>query len=90
MHRAVSLDPTSRFTVRSSKFPRARPAAVERLLIQQLGDRREAVWIWSRKGWIGNVIQAADFGTQIANIVWMIVLVVTRGHDSYRFARGDS
>jgi ABC-type antimicrobial peptide transport system permease subunit len=40
-------------------------------------DRGDSVWIWARKEWIGNVIEAADFGTQVANIVWVIVLIVT-------------
>jgi ABC-type antimicrobial peptide transport system permease subunit len=54
-----------------------RPKEFERPLIERLGDRRDTVWVWSRQQWIGNVIEAADFGTQIANIVWIIVLVVT-------------
>jgi ABC-type antimicrobial peptide transport system permease subunit len=55
----------------------ARPKQFELPLADRLGDRREAVWVWSRQEWIGNVIEAADFGTQIANIVWVIVLIVT-------------
>jgi putative ABC transport system permease protein len=60
------------------KVPAGRdPQAFEGPLMQHLGDRRSTVWVWSRKQWIGNVIQAANFGTQIANVVWIIVLVVT-------------
>jgi putative ABC transport system permease protein len=53
------------------------PRQFERPLIERLGDRRGNVWIWSRRQWIGNVIEAANFGTQIANVVWIIVLIVT-------------
>lgn len=53
------------------------PKVFELQLAEQLGERAKSVWIWSRKEWIGNVIEAANFGTQIANVVWVIVLLVT-------------
>src|SRR5262249_34693454 len=54
-----------------------KPRQFEEPLTERLGDRLGEVWVWSRQQWIGNVIEAADFGTQIANIVWIIVLIVT-------------
>ena len=60
------------------KVPAGRdPMQLEEPLSKKLGERFGAVWVWSRKRWIGNVLQAADFGTQIANVIWVIVLVVT-------------
>jgi MacB-like periplasmic core domain/FtsX-like permease family len=53
------------------------PRHFEQPLVNRLGERSSAVWVWTRKEWIGNVIEAANFGTQIANIVWVIVLIVT-------------
>jgi ABC-type antimicrobial peptide transport system permease subunit len=62
------------------KVPRARdPVELAGTLWRQVKEQfgGEAVWVWARKEWIGNVIEAADFGTQVANIVWVIVLFVT-------------
>jgi ABC-type antimicrobial peptide transport system permease subunit len=60
------------------KTPAGRdPVEFEKPLNDRLGDRRESVWIWARKQWIGSVVEAADFGTQVANVVWIIVLIVT-------------
>jgi ABC-type antimicrobial peptide transport system permease subunit len=53
------------------------PSRFERPLASRLGDRSGAVWVWTRKEWIGNVMEAATLGTQVANIVWVIVLIVT-------------
>jgi hypothetical protein len=53
------------------------PRDLERPLIERLGNRFGPVWVWSRKTWVGNVLAVADFGTQVANIVWIIVLVIT-------------
>jgi putative ABC transport system permease protein len=53
------------------------PRHFEQPLVNRLGERSSAVWVWTRKEWIGNVIEAANFGTQIANIVWVLVLIVT-------------
>ncbi len=60
------------------KTPAGRdPIGFERPLIDRLGDRAGRVWVWSRKAWITNVLEAADIGTQVANVVWIIVLLVT-------------
>jgi ABC-type antimicrobial peptide transport system permease subunit len=53
------------------------PVALQEPLIKRLGDRSGPVWVWARREWVGHVLQAADFGTQVANVVWIIVLVVT-------------
>jgi ABC-type lipoprotein release transport system permease subunit len=59
------------------KVPAGRdPIQLARKLNDMLGGGG-SVWVWARKEWIGNVIEAADFGTQVANIVWVIVLFVT-------------
>jgi len=60
------------------KVPAGRdPIALQKPLNERLGDRSGSVWVWARKQWIGHVLEAADFGTQIANIIWIIVLIVT-------------
>jgi hypothetical protein len=43
----------------------------------RMGERARSVWVWARKKWIGDVLQAADLSTLIANVVWVVVLVVT-------------
>ncbi len=53
------------------------PRQLEKPLNDQLGDRKKDVWVWSRKEWIGNVLETADIATQVANVVWIIVLFVT-------------
>ena len=46
-------------------------------LLNKLWHKSPSVWVWARKEWIGNVLQAADIGTQIANVIWIIVLIIT-------------
>lgn len=46
-------------------------------LTRALGDRRDSVWIWARRDWVQNVLGAADIATSLANVIWMIVLLVT-------------
>ena len=61
------------------KIPAGRdPLLEEEMLGAQARQRWDrSVWVWARKRWIGNVLEAADFGTQVANIIWIVVLVVT-------------
>lgn len=60
------------------KVPAGRdPELLLEPLRDQLGERGESVWVWARKRWIGSVLEATDVGTLVANVVWVIVLVVT-------------
>ena len=53
------------------------PIRLAGVLRERLGDRTRSVWVWARKEWIRNVLEVADFGTQLANVLWMIVLFIT-------------
>jgi len=53
------------------------PVALARRIHERLAERAQSVWVWARSEWTSNVLQAADLGTQIANVIWVIVLVVT-------------
>ncbi len=63
------------------KVPRGRDdewiTRAERVVIKGLGDRFGPVWVWARQTWVTEVLRASDFGTQVANIIWIIVLFVT-------------
>jgi len=46
-------------------------------LRREAKDRGLAVIAWARSQWVDNVIHGADFTTQIASILWIIILIVT-------------
>ncbi len=50
---------------------------VARLLREESERRGLAVIAWARSQWVDNVINGADFTTQIASILWIIILLVT-------------
>ena len=56
--------------------PEDNATQVSQRLAQQLFNN-ERIWVWARKEWVGYVIEAASLGLQIANVIWIIVLMVT-------------
>ncbi len=52
------------------------PIHISRQLSQQLFNN-DRIWVWARKEWVGYVLEAAGLGLQIANVIWIIVLIVT-------------
>lgn len=56
--------------------PQQDPIQLASQIWDQFSDD-ESVWVWARKRWVGNVLKAAEFGLQIANVIWLIVLIVT-------------
>ena len=56
--------------------PNQEPIQLSRQLSQQyFSDQR--IWVWARKEWVGYVWEAASLSLQIANVIWIIVLIVT-------------
>lgn len=47
-------------------------------LYEALGpERKDSVWIWSRRAWAAKVLQATDLATTIASVIWILVLLIT-------------
>jgi putative ABC transport system permease protein len=53
------------------------PQLMEQRIQQRLGSRAKQLWVWARARWIGSVLATTDIGTQLANVIWIIVLVIT-------------
>ncbi len=43
---------------------------------EALASRGAYVWVWARARWIQRVMKAVDLSTEVANIGWLIVLVI--------------
>ncbi len=60
------------------KVPEERdPKQTAKDLRRESERRGLAIVAWARSQWVDNVIHGADFTTQIASILWIIILIVT-------------
>lgn len=53
------------------------PVEMEGRIRRRLGPREQKLWVWARDRWVGNVLRTTDIGTDLANVIWIIVLVIT-------------
>lgn len=51
--------------------------AVARKISRGLDERNLPIVAWARIDWVGNVLKGADLTTQVASMLWVIVLFVT-------------
>ncbi len=48
----------------------------ERQVREALAARGAYVWVWARARWIERVMTAVELSTEVANIAWLVVLVI--------------
>jgi putative ABC transport system permease protein len=57
--------------------PDGDPSGIAKSLRQEGKRRGLSTIAWARSQWVDNVMKGADFTTQIASILWIIILLVT-------------